>query len=102
MWLITSLVAALTVTALWFMAPEKYRLNLLALMLWGLSVMVLVDHVMGYEGSGPFLEVATEGLIESGLVLGIAMLIPIFIVWEIALAVSKLEMGESWYTNRGE
>ncbi len=89
MWLITSFVAAILVTALWAYAPKKYKLSFLALMLWGLAVMILVDHVMGYEGSGSFLEMETEGLIENGTVLGIAMLIPVFIIWEIALVISK-------------
>lgn len=91
MWLITTLIAALAVTALWFIAPKKFRLGLLGLMLWGLSLMVMVDHVMGYEGSGPFLEMTTDGLIENGVVLGIAMLIPIFIIWEVYLAISKIK-----------
>ena len=52
MWLITSFVAAVSVTAAWVFASKKYRLGFLALMLWGLTVMVLVDHVLGYEGGG--------------------------------------------------
>ncbi|NLT37063.1 MAG: hypothetical protein GXX95_02765 [Methanomassiliicoccus sp.] len=91
MWLITTLLAALAVTAVWFIAPKKYQLNLLALMLWGLSVMILVDHIMGYAGSGPFLEMETDGLIENGIVLGIVMLIPIFFIWEVAVIMSKIK-----------
>jgi len=90
MWLITSFIAAVGVTAAWVFAGKKYRLGFLALMLWGLSAMVLVDHVMGYEG-GAFLEMETEGLIGNGVVLGIAMLIPVFIIWEIPLAISKIK-----------
>jgi len=90
MWLITTLIAALAVTAVWFAAPKKYQLGLLGLMLWGLAVMILVDHIMGYGGSGPFLEMETDGLIENGTVLGIAMLIPIFTIWEVVLTMSKL------------
>jgi len=99
MWLITTLIAALVVTAAWIFAPKKYQLNYLALMLWGLSVMLLVDHIMGYE-SGPFLEMETDGLIENGTVLGIVMLIPVFTVWEIYLAISKLK-GEMANPNMG-
>jgi len=91
MWLITTLIAALAVTAVWFIAPKKYQLSYLSLMLWGLGVMILVDHVMGYGGSGPFLEMETDGLIENGIVLGIAMLIPIFTIWEISLTISKIK-----------
>jgi len=82
--------AAIIVTAIWAYAPKKYKLGSLALMLWGLSIMILIDHVFGYEG-GPFLEMETDGLIENGTVLGIAMLIPVFILWEMQLVTSKLK-----------
>ena len=84
MWLITTLIAAIVVTAAWYIAPRKYKLNFLSLMLWGSSLMILVDHILGYEG-GAFLELETEGLITNGTLLGIAMLIPILIFWEIVL-----------------
>jgi hypothetical protein len=90
MWLITTLIAAIAVTMAWFVFPKKYKLNFLALMLWGLSVMIMVDHVLGYEG-GSFLDMETDGLIQNGTVLGIAMLIPVFIVWEAYLAVLKIK-----------
>ncbi len=100
MWLITTLIAALAVTAVWFVAPKKYQLGLLGLMLWGLAVMILVDHIMGYGGSGPFLEMETDGLIENGTVLGIAMLIPIFTIWEVVLTMSKLRENIGKATTR--
>jgi hypothetical protein len=84
MWLITTLIAAIVATAAWYIAPRKYKLNFLSLMLWGSSLMILVDHIIGYEG-GAFLELETEGLITNGTLLGIAMLIPILIFWEIVL-----------------
>lgn len=90
MWLITSLIAAVAVTSIWIIAPKKYQLGLLCLMLWGLSIMVLVDHIMGYEG-GAFVEMETNGLIPNGIVLGITMLIPIFLIWEISLIHLKLK-----------
>lgn len=90
MWLVVSLIAAIVVTMFWFVAPKMYKLNYLTLMLWGLSVMIFVDHILGYEG-GAFLEMETDGLIPNGVVLGIAMLIPIFIVWEAAIVISKLK-----------
>jgi len=88
MWLITSFIAAIAITAVWIFAPKKYQLGFLGLMLWGLVIMVLVDHIMGYEG-GAFIEMETNGLITNGTVLGITMLIPVFIVWEISLVYSK-------------
>jgi hypothetical protein len=90
MWLIVSFIAAIAVTALWIFAPKKYQLGFLGLMLWGLSIMIFVDHIMGYEG-GAFLEMETDGLITNGVVLGIAMLIPIFVIWEISLIRLKLK-----------
>jgi len=84
MWLIVSAVCAIGVTAVWSYAPKKYKLDNLALMLWGLTLLVFVDHTLGYEG-GAFVEMETEGLIESGTVLGIVMVIPLFIIWEIQL-----------------
>jgi len=92
MWLVTSLIAATGVTAVYIALrdPKKYNLDWLCLMLWGLAVMVLVDHVIGYirEG-GEFIEFTTGGLVPNGTVLGIMMLIPIFTIWEIAALVSK-------------
>ena len=88
MWLVTTLIAAIVVTAVWYVKPKIYKLDILSLMLWGTSIMILVDHIIGYEG-GAFLELETEGLITSGTLLGIVMLIPIFVLWEILLITSK-------------
>jgi len=103
MWLITTLIAAIAVTLAWIAAPKKYKLNFLALMLWGLSVMIFIDHILGYEG-GAFLEMETDGLITSGLVLGVAMLIPIFIIWEAVLVIAKIkgELDGPTEIKRGE
>ncbi|MCX6671472.1 MAG: hypothetical protein NTX92_06090 [Euryarchaeota archaeon] len=90
MWLITSFIAAVAVTAVWIFAPKKYQLGFLGLMLWGLSSMILVDHIMGYDG-GAFVEMETNGLIPNGVVLGITMLLPLFMIWEISLIRLKLK-----------
>ena len=88
MWLITTLSAATIVTAFALMMPKKYKLDILSLMLWGAGIMILVDHILGYEG-GEFLEMQTTGLITNGLVLGVSMLIPVFVIWEIMLLIDK-------------
>jgi len=88
MWLVTTILAAIAVTAVWYVKPKVYKLDILSLMLWGTSVMILVDHVLGYEG-GEFLELQTDGLITNGTLLGIVMLIPIFVIWEILLITSE-------------
>jgi len=88
MWLVTTLIAAIIVTAAWYFIKKDYRLDLLSLMLWGTSIMILIDHIIGYEG-GAFIELETEGLITNGTLLGIVMLIPIFFLWELVLIVTK-------------
>ena len=88
MWLVTTLIAAIVVTAIWYTKPKIYKLDILSLMLWGTSIMILVDHILGYEG-GEFIELETDGMITSGTLLGIVMLIPIFVLWEVILITSK-------------
>ena len=88
MWLVTTLVAAAIATAALYLIKRDYRLDLLSLMLWGTSIMILVDHILGYRGVA-FFELETEGLITNATLLGIVMLIPIFIVWGIILILTK-------------
>jgi len=87
MWLIITLIAAVAVTAVFFLVKnKKYKLNLLALMLWGTFIMILVDHIIGFVSEGgEFIEFTTGGLISSGTILGIVMLIPIVAVWAVAV-----------------
>lgn len=81
MWLIISILAAMLVTILWKFLPENnLRLETLAIMFWGLGLMIMIDHILGYEG-GAFLEAETDGLVASGYVLGIFMLIPVLAIW---------------------
>ena len=88
MWLITTLITAIGVTLLWYIAPKIYKLDLLSLMLWGASAMILVDHIISY-GNGPFFEMETGGLINNSILLGILMLIPLFIIWILILFIKK-------------
>ncbi|MBU4346224.1 MAG: hypothetical protein KKH29_02730 [Candidatus Omnitrophica bacterium] len=90
MWLATTSIAAVGVTLTKFVLPKDYRLDFLALMLWGAAVMILIDHILGYEG-GEFLEKITDGMIKNGVVLGIAMLLPVFIIWGISLLILNLK-----------
>ena len=52
--------------------------------------MILVDHILGYEG-GAFLEKTTDGMIKNSVVLGIAMLVPVFVIWGISLLIANLK-----------
>ncbi len=90
MWLITTLISALIATLLWYILKKKYKLDFLSLMLWGATIMILVDHLLGYEG-GQFIEFETDGLVTSGTLLGILMLIPVFIIWLAALFIPKFQ-----------
>lgn len=90
MWLMTTFITALITTLLYFLLKKKYKLGFLSLMLWGATIMILVDHLLGYEG-GKFLETETDGMIKNGILLGIVMLIPVFLIWFIALSVSKFQ-----------
>ncbi|MEM2902828.1 MAG: hypothetical protein QXO32_08915 [Candidatus Bathyarchaeia archaeon] len=83
MWLIVLAFAATITTALWYSTAEddRYMLRLLSLILWGASIMVFVDHVMGYlMGGGSFLEVTAEAT-----VLGVILLTAALMAWEIVL-----------------
>lgn len=57
-------------------------------MFWGASFMILVDHILSYNG-GSFVEMETEGLINNSILLGIVMLIPVFIIWITVLIIKK-------------
>jgi len=89
MWLITTLIAAIAATLAWYFIPNrKLRLDALAIMLWGLGAMILVDHILGYEG-GAFLEAETDGLVANGYLLGALMLIPVFAAWLIYMMLAN-------------
>lgn len=92
MWLITTFIAALAATLLWFLLKKKYKLGFLSLMLWGATIMILIDHILGYEG-GKFLETETDGMIKSGVSLGIVMLLPVLFIWFIAILISGSKRG---------
>ncbi|MCM8782579.1 MAG: hypothetical protein NC828_05985 [Candidatus Omnitrophica bacterium] len=90
MWLVTTAISATGATVLNFVLPKKYKLGFLSLMLWGATIMILIDHLLGYEG-GSFLEKTTDGLIRSGGLLGIVMLVPVITIWLIALLITNLK-----------
>lgn len=90
MWLTTTSVAAAGVTAAKFVLPKKYNLGFLALMLWGAAIMILVDHLLGYEG-GAFVERTTDGMIKNSVALGSAMLVPVFVIWGISVLILNLK-----------
>lgn len=88
MWLVVSFLAALAASAAYFLLPiakrKQYKLGFLTLMLWGMAIMVFIDHSIAYINGEEFLSLTTGGLIGSSVLLGIAMLIPIFAIWAVA------------------
>ena len=83
MWLVILAFAATIATAIWYTQAEndKYLLKLLSLILWGTTIMVMVDHTLPFliEG-GEFFEMTTEAMVLGGV-----MLIAALGVWEGAL-----------------
>jgi hypothetical protein len=81
MWLVILAFAATIVTAIWYSKAEndKYMLKFLSLILWGTTIMVMVDHALPFlmEGGGEFLEMTTEATVLGGV-----MLIAALAVWE--------------------
>ncbi|MBN1245823.1 hypothetical protein JXA31_09550 [Candidatus Bathyarchaeota archaeon] len=86
MWLVILAFAATIATAIWYTQAEndKYLLKFLSLMLWGTTIMVLVDHALPFlmEGGGEFFEITTEAMVLGGV-----MLIAALGVWEGALLI---------------
>ncbi|MEM4633976.1 MAG: hypothetical protein QW275_02360 [Candidatus Anstonellaceae archaeon] len=84
MWLVVLLLAAFASISAYLFLPKhrkQYKLGFLALMLFGLAVMVSVDRAIAVMGGDPLISHSTEGIIESSLLLGIAMLVPILLIW---------------------
>jgi len=98
MWLIILAFAAAIVTPIWYSMAEKdkYLLKLLCLILWGATIMVFVDHVMGFLMEGrEFLELTLDAT-----VLGFAMLTAALVIWEIVLLLK--DPKKVLYKKKGE
>jgi hypothetical protein len=87
MWLLISAMTALIVTAVYLFYCDKYKIGTLALVFWGLTVCIFIDHTLTFfmEGGGEYPEISAEAL-----VLSFCMIVPIFMVWEVYVAVVKL------------
>jgi peptidoglycan biosynthesis protein MviN/MurJ (putative lipid II flippase) len=86
MWLLVITLAAVIVTAIWYVndkARKYYHIGILNLMLWGTAIMVFVDHMMGYlDERGEFIETTPEAML-----LSIVLIITVLIVWELVLLI---------------
>ena len=85
MWLLILAYSAVIATVFWYVKAEndRYMLKLLSLILWGATVMVFVDHLVGYltEG-GKFVEVSLEATL-----VGLFMLLTALVIWEVILLI---------------
>ncbi|MCL2296110.1 MAG: hypothetical protein FWC29_03400 [Methanomassiliicoccaceae archaeon] len=79
-------VAALIVTYSYLENSKRYGLRNLALVLWATTAMIFIDHTLGWlmEG-GDYFDIGIEPFI-----LSIAMIIPIFAVWEAFFLKNKI------------
>ena len=86
MWLLVITLAAVIVTAIWYVndkARTYYNIGTLNLMLWGTTIMVFIDHVVGYlDEGGEFIENTPEAML-----LSVVLIITELIVWEIVLLI---------------
>ena len=84
MWLVALALAAVISTMLWYFKDDgRYRLDILSLIFWGSTIMVLIDHAMGYYNDvilagleeGEFVEVSWQAFMLSILLVcvGIAL-----------------------------
>lgn len=84
MWLVALALAAVISTMLWYFKDDgRYRLDMLSLIFWGSTIMVLIDHAMGYYNDvilagleeGEFVEVSWQAFMLSILLVcvGIAL-----------------------------
>lgn len=87
MWLVTTALLAAISTLFAAILRGRYELGTLSLMFWGATLMIFIDHLIGWwrEG-GPFLEVETEGWVSSGAMLGLLMAVPVIVCWAILLS----------------
>jgi len=77
MWLVIVSLLAVIVTAIWYAIDDgKYKLGFLSLILWGTTIMVFVDHVLGYlaEG-GEFFEVTGDAALLGVVLVIIALIV---------------------------
>ncbi|MEM4555119.1 MAG: hypothetical protein QXT25_04700 [Candidatus Anstonellaceae archaeon] len=85
MWLATSLAAAVAASLIYAAFPnlrKKFRLGFLALMLFGLAILVSIDKAAAFLLEGePLILQQIDGAISDSLLVGVLMLLPIFLVW---------------------
>jgi len=83
MWLLVLLAASVASTVTYFSRRDDSKV--LILILWGATLMVLVDKLYGYAESGSFIEVS-----EGEAYLGLAALALALFLWVLAVSLRRL------------
>ncbi len=83
MWLLILLAASIASTVTYFSKRDSSRV--LILILWGATLMVLVDKLYSYAESGSFIEVS-----EESAYLGLAMLVLALALWALTVSLRRL------------
>ena len=83
MWLLILLAASIASTVTYFTKRDNSRV--LVLVLWGATLMVLVDKLYSYAESGTFIEVS-----EESAYLGLAALALALALWALAVSLRRL------------
>jgi hypothetical protein len=86
MWLILTALAAAAATIVWYVKSpgDKYKLGILSLMLWGATIMWVVDHIMAFASEGgEFFELGTNATM-----LGVAVIVLALVVWTLTIIIT--------------
>jgi len=85
--LIAPATAAIVTTVIKKRVPEKYHLDWLLLMLWGGTVMLIVDHVLNGEivWYYPFFTAGFDAIYREVIAVGIPMTLAIFGIWGVMI-----------------
>ena len=75
MWLIAITFLAVISTILWYFNKNSshYKLDTLALISWGTSIMVFADHLMSYIEEGEFFDFSTNAMLLTAILLLFAL-----------------------------
>jgi hypothetical protein len=88
MWLIITFITAVIALFFYFFLKshrQKLKLPLLTLMLFGAFLLVLIDHIIAFINGRQFIEFTTDGLVKNGAILGFLMIVPILLIWIVAV-----------------
>lgn len=93
MWLVALTLAAVISTIFWYFKDDgRYRLDILSLIFWGSTIMVFIDHAIGYYNDviltgleeGTFVEISWQAFMLSILLVCAGIML-----WILYLVIKK-------------